>query len=244
GRYSGKARNLPAGGERARVLECGCPSPESRRRTRRALRGVSQARDAERRLARAAAGRGLVSGVVRPGRTIAHRAQRPAGALRATISPRRLARTHLRGGKGRAFLPLDAGADPVLRGVRRLGALEQASSAGRQNGPLQLARSLVVVARTHDQGAVRTDCNAIESGTAWPGRSPRLDRGGAQPRGPGVLLQKLPGRPGRAVLLRAVPRSIRPGAPERVGRVVHPARDRALHGGASGQRAARRAGTG
>ena len=64
----------------------------------------------------------------------------------------------------------------------------------------------------------------------------------ARPGGPdGILLAVQRGR-GRALLLRAVPRSVRPGAPQTVGRVVHADRGGPLHGGPGGQGAEGRSG--
>ena len=62
---------------------------------------------------------------------------------------------------------------------------------------------------------------------------------GAQPRRPRLVLRDLRAEPRRAVLLRALPRGVRPRAAQRARGLVHAARDRPVHGGARRHRAAR-----
>ena len=62
------------------------------------------------------------------------------------------------------------------------------------------------------------------------GRGAGLDRGRAGPRGSRRLLRQVQRGRGGALLLRAIPRSLRPGPAQAVGRLVHPHRGGALHG--------------
>ena len=55
-----------------------------------------------------------------------------------------------RPGKGRALLPFHTGADHLLRGLLRLGAVEQAASARRPAGQIPLAGGHLASPRAHD----------------------------------------------------------------------------------------------
>ena len=70
---------------------------------------------------------------------------------------------------------------------------------------------------------------------ARPRRAARLDGRHAQPRRSRGVPAEVQRRRRGAVLLRAVPGSLRPGAAQGAGRLVHAARDRHLHGGARRQ---------
>ena len=91
-------------------------------------------------------------------------------------------------------------------------------------------------------GAVPAALRSRTLATPGPGRGAGLDQCRTRPRGPGRLLRPLQRGRGRALLLRAVPASLRSGAAQAAGRLVHARRGGALHGGAGGPRAAGRPG--
>ena len=123
------------------------------------------------------------------------------------------ARHEVRGREGRALLPLDARADAVLRPLRRLGLLGRAPRAHRRAGALPLARGGRATCTSRSCRSSSTTsptppssarCTSTRCSTGPARRSNRVDRAS--------FFANFEQQPRRAVLLRAVPRGVRPRA--------------------------------
>ena len=114
--------------------------------------------------------------------------------------------------QGRArgtVLPVDAGADAVLRGLFGLGAVGASDSAA--DWLFQVARGRLAPAGTGVAGAISAALGSGAFAAAGAGGGAGLDGGGAEPGRAGGFLRALQRGTGRDLLLRAVPASLRPG---------------------------------
>ena len=98
-------------------------------------------------------------------------------------------------------------------------------------GAVRLARFCSALACAGHPGAVLAALQPRTAAAVGTERGAGLDGGGPGPGGPRGLLRQVQRGRGGALLLRAVPRGIRPGPAQADGRLVHPRRGGALHGG-------------
>ena len=120
----GEAGNLPLGGERGRLPPQAGGAARLRPQGRRGSWRISVPGAVAPGRPRRAEGLGVAACVLCPGRSRAGGGGgRCGGAGGGAAGARRCARGALRGREGRALLPLDPGADLVLRRLLRLGAV-------------------------------------------------------------------------------------------------------------------------
>ena len=153
------------------------------------------------------------SSPLRAGRTARVDAVSPARTGRCG-TPWKRPRVALRGREGRAFLPLDACADALLRHLLGLGPVAQEQPGRAERFDWRLARWYlhVPMIRVSSSRWRRPPISA-----ARPGRGAGLDGRRPEPRRSRRLLRPLRGGSRRPVLLRAVPGSVRPRAAQGAG---------------------------
>ena len=173
---------------------------------------------------------GPAAGLLRPRRPGAS-----GGVRRRTVTERCAigtgggAGSPLRGRARRGLLPLDAGADSLLRRLFGLGAV---GTAITPSGPaVQLARNALAPARPHPRSPVQAGCQPGAVAVAGLSGGAGLDSGGLGAGRPRGLFRPVQRGRGGALLLRAVPGGLRPSPAQAARRLVYPGRGGALHGG-------------